>query len=386
MFSALLARELAKDAGLVHGEEAFLAAMFHNLGELLVAFYLPEEHEAIAAEKAAEGVSSMQAELKVLGVDFCHLGMAIGQQWNFPRAITYSMKSTVRGDLPKPASEEETLRQLAGLSHEITEHLAQGGGAADQALRDLRARYAKCVSVETARIKEMVSDARSEYRLLGESLAVPGTAPDAIRALTGAASSKRATDDGDSDIDAIALPEDETSGVNATDAEPVLFDGLQEATSMLSEGADLNQTAQVVLESIYRALGLQRVALCLRDPKRRSYCGRIGFGDAIDRYLRTLQFSEKFERDVFHVALKRQTDVHISDLAVAGNGHGIPAWYRALTPQGSMLFLPLVIQQRAVGCIIAEHGMANGLVLDDGVLRLVRALRNQLALAMQLRR
>jgi HD-like signal output (HDOD) protein len=387
MFSALLARELAEDAGLAQGEEAFLAAMFHNLGELLVAFYLPEEDEAISSECANQGVSRAQAQLKVLGVDFQHLGIAIGRTWNFPHAITYSMKGSRRGKLEKPASEEDILRQLAGLAHDVTDGLALGNGFDDALMKTTLDRYRNCVDVERGRLDEVVSDARSEYRMLAESLASPESAPEAIRALTGAAAAKAAVSQVEDDIADVALPDDRAGeGGPAVDAEPILFDGLQEATSMLSEGDGVNQIAQVVLESIYRGLGLRRVALCLRDPARRRYCGRIGFGEDIDVYLDALRFDEAFERDVFHVALKRQTDVHIADLAVAGDGHGIPTWYRRVSPRGAMLFLPLLIQKRPVGCIIAEHAVAGGLVVESGILRLVRALRNQLALAMQLKR
>ena len=154
---------------------------------------------------------------------------------------------------------------------------------------------------------------------------------------------------------------------------------------MLSENADLNQIANVVLESVYRAFGLRRVALCLRDPVRHKYVGRLGFGDDIDMFLGALHFDAAYHHDAFHIALRQQTDVHIADLAAYASGQSIPAWYQRLTPSGAMLFLPLIVQDKPIGCLLAEHQETDGLHLDAGALRLVRALRNQLALAMQLR-
>lgn len=389
MFSALLARQLASERQLAHGEEAFLAAMFHNLGELLVAFYLPEEDAAIRNAVDNDGMSSGEAQGQVLGVDYSHLGMAIGRSWNFPNAITFSMKPLPRKPVSAPTSEEETLRQLAALSHEITDRLAAGGRLDDKGMAAVLERFKKCTDLDSGRMAEMLSATRSEYRVLAEGMATPERAPAAIRALTGAPERRSADDAQARMIADVALPDEEPLGRDATrrmDPEPVLVEGLQEATAMLAEGASVSEVAQVVLESIYRAFGLRHIALCLRVPARREFAGRIGFGDDIDAYLRQLRFGEAYERDVFHVALKQRTDVHIADLALGGAGHGIPKWYAKLCPSGSLLFLPLVVQERIVGCVIADHASASGMQLDTAVLRLVRALRNQLALAIQLRR
>jgi HD-like signal output (HDOD) protein len=383
MFSALVAREMAADAGLAQGEEAFLAAMFHRLGELLVAYYLPEEDAAIEGEVAAAVSTRVQAEHSVLGVSCEQLGIAVARHWNLPQLITRSMKAPAKGELKKPGSVEERLAQLAGLASQLTEHLAQGTGPGDRAVDGLLERYRECLVVDQARLAEALQQIRTEYRALAEGLASEG-APAAVRALAG--DKPAPTAPLDRDFDDLALPQEDPDGApqeSSADPEPILVEGLQEVTTMLAEGGDLQQLAQVLLETLYRAFGLGRVALCLRDVARRQYAGRIGFGQDIERYLPALRFGEEYERDVFHVALQQKTDVHIADLA---GGHGIPAWYQAISPRGSMLFMPLVVQDRAIGCIIAEHPRADGLALGPGPLRLVRALRNQLVLGLRMRR
>jgi len=253
---------------------------------------------------------------------------------------------------------------------------------------ELLGRFADCVGLSGRAFADVVQTARSEYRLLAEGLASPKGAPAVLRALAGFVPPDKPAKPSDADIGDIALPQDAGDPDNAavSDPEPVLIEGLQEVTAMLAEGADLNQVAQVMLETLYRAFGLRRVALCLRDAARKEFVGRLGFGADVDVYLQALRFGEAYDKDVFHVALRQKTDVHIADLAVGGAGHGIPPWYSALSPSGSMLFLPLVVQERVIGFVIAEHARCNGLHLQAGTLRLVRALRNQLALGLQLRR
>ena len=387
MFGALVARG-ASESDESQAEEAFLAAMFHNLGELLVAFYLPEEDEAIQAEIFEEGTPATQAEHKVLGVALEHLGIAVGRHWNFPYVITHCMKKLPKTKPKKPINEEERLRQLACFASEITDKLAAGGSLGDLSISEVLKRFDGCVRFEEAHFKEILSTARSEYRNLAEGLASPEGSPTTIRALIGLNKSEQvADDDQNEEIAEVALPDDDDAEElsASSNPEPVLVDGLQEATAMLAEGSGASQLAQVVLETLYRAFGLRRVALCLRDVTRRCYAGRLGFGGDIDSYLNALQFDEKYSRDVFHVALQRKTDVHIADLAVGGAGHGIPNWYSDISPHGALLFLPLVVRDKPVGCIIAEHARPGGMSLEPSTLRLVRALRNQLALAVQLR-
>lgn len=386
MFGALLARETAVNAGMPHVEEVFLAAMFHNLGELLVAFYLPEEDQAIRDEMDQHGATAAQAQVRVLGVDLEHLGASVGRHWNFPSAITHAMDKSPPGDDKQAVSQEEMLRRLACMASDVTDQLALGERPDDPAIDEVLARFQDCIELRSATFAETVQGARSEYRLLAERLATPEGSPAEIRALAGL-KVDQPEDAGDASIADVALPEDAGDTPSAAhDPEPVLVDGLQEATAMLAEGADVNQVAQVMLETLYRAFGLHRVALCLRDAARRQFVGRLGFGSDVERYLRALRFGEAYERDVFHVALKQKTDVHIADLARGGAGHGIPAWYGDVSPRGSMLFLPLMLQDRPVGCIIAEHAEPNGLALNAGSLRLVRALRNQFTLGLQIRR
>ncbi|MCB1723763.1 MAG: HDOD domain-containing protein [Gammaproteobacteria bacterium] len=386
MFGALLARETAGDAGLQNREEAFLASMFHNLGELLVAYYLPDEDAAIEREVTVAEVAAAQAQLRVLGVTFEQLGIAIGKHWNFPHAITYSMKRLPRDKPRSPDSIEEHLRQIAAFANAVTERLAAGGALDDAPSRALLRRFADAVAFDDDRLEEVVANTRSEYRVLAEVLATSSAAPVALRALAGSRAAAEEVKGAGEELAELALPDEEAGTEPAcVEPEPILLDGLQEATAILATGAELHEVAQVMLETLFRAFGLRRVALCLRDANRRQYVGRVGFGENIDRFLSTLRFGEKYEPDVFHVALAKKTDVHIEDLAIASTGHGIPAWYSRVSPTGSLLFLPLVVRDRPVGCIIAEHAAPRGLRIDSGTLRLVRALRNQLALGVQLR-
>lgn len=382
MFSALLAREAAVDAGLDHPETAFLAGMFHNLGELLVAYYLPEEDEAIRQVCAAGEQSMQQAQAEVLGIDLERLAEAVGEHWNFPRVITHSMRRFHRESVSKPPNDEERVRQLANFSHEVTQQLVSGESPDGVEISAVAKRYEECLVLAHERLHEALAATRSEYRNLVGGLAASDRQTEAVRTLLQPPRAIEAEVEADALTGTSLPPEDETMETLApTDPEPILVEGLQEVTAMLAEGANVNQVAQVILETLYRALGLSRVALCLHDRAAGQYAGRMGFGDGVDAYLAALRFDADFSKDVFHVALREQTDVYIADI---GGGHGIPAWFADISAHGSLLFLPLVVRDRRLGCLIAEHAETDALALPPAVLRLVRALRNQFVVGLQI--
>jgi eukaryotic-like serine/threonine-protein kinase len=386
VFAALMARELSPEGGIAQPEQAFLAAMFHNLGELLVAYYLPEEDEAIRALCTRGELSPREAEKCVLNVDLEHLGIAIGRHWGFPVEITHAMKQGGHGAVKTSGAPTERLARLASFANAVTTELVAGHKPDAEPIARLCERFSEVLSVDVMRLTEGLQEVRSEYRVLAAGLTEQRGAPDEVRVLAG--ERPKVEPAPDDDLEDMALPSesDDADDPIGIDPEPILLEGLQEITAMLAGGDSIHDVAQVVLETLYRALSLNRVALCLRDSARRQYAGRLGFGADIAAYLKQLRISEAYQRDVFHVALDRKTDVHIADLAKAASGHGIPDWYHVLAPNGSLLFLPVVVQGVPVGFLLAEHGDTGGLALAPTLLRLVRALRDQFALGLQIRR
>src|SRR4051812_37840375 len=91
-FSGTTTQELAQKAGVRDGEQAFICAMFHRLGKLLVTFYLHEEAQAIAALMQARGWDEERAARDVLGIGYHELGTGVGRAWNLPDTIVASMR------------------------------------------------------------------------------------------------------------------------------------------------------------------------------------------------------------------------------------------------------------------------------------------------------
>jgi HD-like signal output (HDOD) protein len=399
VFSATLARQLAVDAGLEAVEESFLCAMLHNLGSILVTYYLDAESEEIERLVSQEGVAHEQAQKRVLGMNFEDIGIAVARQWNFPVEICRGMK---RLDPEAPGDTRDNtvrMRLIAGFCNEAAVLVGAADVPPEQAVGDLLRRYRKGLGIGERRFTRLVAEARREFGQLSAGLSAIGSTPFLQRLGSAVEPTPDRQHDGDlSDANRLLSPEQggvpaggtaavETgTGPGSPAAENILTQGLQEVSMMLlDDGVGLTQVFNVVLESLYRALAFQRVLLVLQDVNTRSYMARLGFGAGIDEFMQGFCFPGRYSNDVFHAVLKNNVDLHIDDVCDRKVQERIPDWYKALVPAGSFLLFPLVVNGRPLGLIYADHPTPQGISLGSGQLNLLKALRNQVVLAFRAR-
>ncbi len=399
VFSASLAKQAAEDAGIENVEECFLCTMLHNLGRILVTYYLNEEGKEVERLVRQEGLRSEQAEKRALGMTFEQIGIAIAGQWNFPSIITHGMARidpAAPGDLN---SLEVKMRLIASFSNEVAQVLGQQPVAGQPPqVQGVLKRYRTGLAISERRLESMLAEARSQFQDLTGSLTVGGRGNGFIQRLkmntrTSPEAEVEGTDAGLTQ--ALGLVTVGQQGVDsdsrAEDAcghtsEALLTAGLQEVSSMLlDEKVNLSQLFNVVLESIYRGMGFQRVLLCLRDVGRQEIVARTGFGVDDEHFMTGFRFPVRYSPNVFHAALKNGVDLHISDTLDPKIQGDIPSWYRKISSAGSFLIFPLVVAGKPLGLIYADHPAPNGMGISEGELNLLKALRNQIILAFRSR-
>lgn len=118
--AGLIARHLTASIKRRIAEEAFICALFHNLGSHLLVFYLPDEHEDITA-LIAKGKARQKAERAILSTTCAALGVAVAKKWNFPETITNCMTHLPPGVLEPAISDEEILCHAANFANELCE-------------------------------------------------------------------------------------------------------------------------------------------------------------------------------------------------------------------------------------------------------------------------
>ncbi len=403
IYSAAFARQAAEDAGMEHVEESFLCGMLHNLGKILVTYYLHGESEEVARLVNQERLSQEQAEIKVLGMSFSDIGIAIAKQWNFPNTITSGM---VKIDPSNPGNLKDSvvkLRCIANFANEATSILGSEQGQNEENTKELLKRYRTALAVTGKRFDNMTKKAKVEFRELSGSLIDKANEDSVIYHLY---QNKRDEEDeqqaktekpGQDITQTLQISPDEKPKVKQPaeeqkteqsndNAEAILTEGLQEVTGMLLEDeANLSQIFNVVIETIYRAFAYKHVILALQDRNRNEYCAKMGFGAGVEKLIQNFHFPIAFSSNVFHAAIQNDVDLYIEDASSKKIRSNIPEWHKKIMKAGSFFIFPLAVNQRPLGLIYADHSKPSGVSLSKKQLNLVKALRNQLILAIKSR-
>jgi len=390
-------------------EDAYLAALFQNLGRLLTEFYLPEEAKAIASlcqaptgPQAAPPPSAETAAEQVLGMGFEALGVGVAKSWGLPDALQRAMRRP-QGEVPgKPVERGvDRHRCLAAMANDMA--LAMQAPDADQARRKvarLAERHAHALNLPAADICSAVEKARQKLVQLVPAMGVAVAADSATHRMLTLVQEQRAQ----ADHGAAESPSD--LGFQTTDVAPLhspptaatapaapnpqvaemLAAGIQDVMDTLSgDGFHLNAVLRMILETMLRALHLRRVVFCLRDPKTQHLTGRFGLVDEVDKVSRcfdiALNPAPGTAANLFTVVCQKGADTAISDSSDERIHSRLPAWYVGAVAAPSFLLLPLAMKGATFALIYADTAHQGGIVLSEREMSLLRTLRNQAVMA-----
>jgi hypothetical protein len=179
------------------------------------------------------------------------------------------------------------------------------------------------------------------------------------------------------------------SAATAGQSEPArrqaaLTAGVQDITSTLVGDHTLNDVLRIILETMYRAIGFQRVLLFSLDQREQSLRCRFGFGtdaDVITQKRVSVPLHGK--RDLFYAAVVMGADLCIENLECEKIRAHVPQWYRSAIGARGIVLLPIVNRKRTLGLIYADSDSPAALRFTPEELSLLKTLRNQALLAMR---
>jgi serine/threonine protein kinase len=407
---SLMAGQLASELTPVarDSEEAFLGAMFHNLGRLLTEYYFPEEAQSIReqmqsaaprSDTVAPSVESISE--RVLGIGYEQLGVGVARSWGLPETLQRCMRRP-DADPPTRAVERgpDRLRWLAAAANEMAEVLLRS--EPDQAPARLDAvaeRFGKALSISSKDVQAAAAAARAKLAQLAPAmgLQLPPGAP-AQRLISRPADSvpKEA---GDSlspyELQATIPMTPAASGVSPAAEAPTLVlsperiaqmlaAGIQDITNtMAGEQFRLNEVLRMILETMYRAMGFQRVVFCLRDPKAESLLGRFGLGAQADVLCRSFRIDLRRSTtpDLLAAVCIKNADTLIADARVPHIAQRLPDWFTKQVNPTSFLLLPMAMKGAPFALIYGDKAQPGALALGERELALLRTLRNQAVMA-----
>lgn len=387
--ASVTAREIARRIRHPKSEEAAVAALFKNIGRILVASFDHHLYETIHSMSIEDPQHASETCHKLLGCSFERFGESVLQDWKIPDSIILAMQP-VYGGLKKPTQESEWVKQVANFGDALATVLVQNDSKSSVKERclPLVKRFGNALDINEEQLEVILKSIDKETRQLAITLEVP---------LASLGTAEVTTPVKDSDFcSEFMLPSFDPQQLQSvarhpsgkpTNARDLLLAGVQDETQMLaSKDLKLNDLVLLVLETLYGAMGFRFATACLRDLQQAKFTARISVGEKYMERQKAFQFPEQAENSIFHVAMNNNVDLMIADALSPKIQALLPAWHKRLLPDArSFIILPLVVEKKVLGLFYADRIY----VADEGMppdeTALIKTLKGQLLSAMMKR-
>ena len=112
-FCAAVARILGDILEFNRPDDLFTVASLQNIGKLIIAVYFKDEHRQIIALKKGNGLSTREAEMKILGISHGEIGALALNRFNIPTDICAAVKFHDTSDEVFPGETDSHLPYIA---------------------------------------------------------------------------------------------------------------------------------------------------------------------------------------------------------------------------------------------------------------------------------
>lgn len=292
--AAVQARTAALSKGSKAAEEVFIAALLARVGEM--AFWcfggnLANQLDVVMLEQPDERPEDLQMDL--LGFRLRSLSNALAKEWRLGPLVVSASEN-----LSSPTTEQEAIAQGYQLAHAV-----ENGWDTPRA-RDAIVQFAKFAGRPVNEVaEELIQNATEAARVAAQF----GAEAAAHRIPLPPSGQK---------VDIAA----EIAEITDPVPDPLLqLKILRDLAMLLSGKPSLNQVLQLVLEGIYRGLGMSRAVFALLTPDRQKLVGKLALGRQAE------QLSSRF---VF------QLDGRPGDVMNQVFSSGKPFWLKGPLPSG----------------------------------------------------
>ena len=388
--ASIMARELSQFSKFPNTEEVAVAALFKNIGRVLVASFDHSLYQKIQSRQALDPSMADEAIKGLLGCSYERFGETVLQDWKMPDTIIQALTALPGGELKKAEHRSDWLKQIASFSDAIAGMLVNGeeqfsAKIMSQRCDPLLKRFGKALELNQSQLEQILLKVEKETRELAKSmnLAMPpltlGDAP--IEVIDSDPLSEFMLQSFDADHAQEVKRYPSGKPINARD---LLLAGVQDVTQMLAtDQSKLNDTILLVLETLYNAMGFRFATACLRDVQNARFIARVSMGERYAELQKEFVFPSQSENTIFHLAMNNNADLMISDAMVPKIQNMLPLWHKKVFPDArSFIVLPLIVQQKPLGFFYADRIV----IADEGVppdeTALIKTLKSQLLAAM----
>ena len=344
MHAATQARALAIVRGDKSPEEVFIATLLYRVGELAFWCFGNEHCERVEQLAKQPGITLETAQERVLGFRLSQLSRRLVHEWRLTDLLKEAIDSPARQD-PRI--------QTVMLGHQIARGASEHGWQSEEIDRLVR-RAARLVDIPETDARKLLQD---------KAAAAFGMANDC-----GAASAARLIplpDEYRSLLDGMSAEPDDASPVETPPPHPAPDSRLQlsilrELNSAIeSPRCDFNVIMELVLEGLYRGVGMDRVIFALMTPDRRGLKAKHALGLLDEAVIAAFQFARPATgTNILFETLERQLPRLVTPAERERDPRLVPEGLVAIMGIVPFMIAPIIISQKSIGLFLADRGLS----------------------------
>jgi len=421
--AASFARELALKCGIKDVEETYICVLMHNVGEILVAYFLPDQYLKLQKNNSDLKLTPQQIEQQVLGITLQEIGQCLASSWEFPSSIITCMKPYNFKSDKAARGHVQINHAISALSENLIGKLHGKSHMADLPVEELMGKIADVVGLEHSVIEtclidsfkmscELASDYGLNKNMLMPSLDQSGDvlrdrlagklsyvtnnyrganndqeeggennielANEELSSITKVGDSSASTSQDEKNVD-------DAGTIEKNDAPDIhqQLKYIQDITALISESGNLNSVFTCVVEAMCNAASFDRAVLCLLNAKHSRYTARILYGDdgSLEKYF---DFDLDAKKDLFSRVLLGENELVIDNLKFSKWQNIVRDDFFENTQANSFMAAPLWRNNKPVGLFYADR-IGDGVIISNEQQRAFMQFVVQARLALKLR-
>jgi HD-like signal output (HDOD) protein len=395
-YSGILAQRISLEISFTDKEEAFICALFHTFGKMLVSFTLSEKIEEIKFVSREKGVPEDAAALSVLGGRYEDIGMAVARDWHFPNKIIKSMHKLRGMEITANAGDLDKLNVIAFFANEIANIVST-----NTEKKEMDKKIGKLVEMfkphfgDLDRRLEIIINASledlSEFsRIFNVNLnAVPFRRQLLIWADRSEKSVATSQDLLLEDFPAGALETIDIIRESEKEDTPesIFTKGIQDINSSILSNFTLNDVVRIVLETMYRGMqlsGQAKALFLIKDTKLPLMNIRFGFGSRIEELKKWFKISLDDSSDIFNTSIVKGHDLVVKNIESPDIKKLLPEWFKSkVFARIFFVLLPIIVNKKPLGIFYVEGDREGFQKVSAMHLNYLKILRDQTVVAIR---
>ena len=330
LHGALQARNLARLGRMAEPEEVFVATLLSHLGVLTLLCFAGEQEPTLPARLAAcrqlPAAHRQQAETELLGFPLRELTARLNREWRLSGLLAHALD---------PLATPDARSQTVHLGNALAECLTRGG--------------------QGAKLDVLIVDACDQLQLAAEPLR-----QSVLSTFHGAAEAGRTLG---ADLGVQVQEVGEAPRWNAGDA-ALQMAVLRELSQLLVEQQpSVSALMELVLEGLFRGVGLDRVVFALLSPDRQWLRQKVALSMDAPGISAQFEFAARpAEANPLALSLAQDRPLWVGGPEAPGLPLDSP-----LLPlcRGSCLIMPLAVSGKPVGCLYADRAASDRALSEE---------------------